>query len=227
MAGGAAVRCWCEVLPVCCCPVLYSYVGRGGVRSPTGAGHHRPGAGRRGSACPDSSGGRGIIGPAWPVRGDLSSGAGCCCPLLYDYVGRGGGRSPTGAASSARRGAAAGFCLSRQQRRRGVISYRRGIIEPPTENAPEKSPHGKQATKKEVNAARAVSTSFFASFFRGGHSSGVSSGAGGWNPSRAILSRVAFTIYPATLSPAWAAAVFKSSSISFGILIDFVANFDK
>nr|DAH50524.1 MAG TPA: hypothetical protein [Caudoviricetes sp.] len=73
-----------------------------------------------------------------------------------------------------------------------------------------------------------MSTSFFASFFRGGHSSGVSSGAGGgWNPSRAILSRVAFTIYPATLSPAWAAAVFKSSSISFGILIDFVANFDK
>lgn len=85
----------------------------------------------------------------------------------------------------------------------------------------------KTGNKKEVNAARAVSTSFFASFFRGGHSSGVSSGAGGWNPSRAILSRVAFTIYPATLSPAWAAAVFKSSSISFGILIDFVANFDK
>lgn len=32
--------------------------------------------------------------------------------------------------------------------------------------APEKSPHGKRATKKEVNAARAVSTSFFASNFR-------------------------------------------------------------
>ena len=80
------------------CPVLYSYVGRGGVRSPTGAGHHRPGAGRRrGVACPASSGGRGIIGAARPVRGDLSSGAGCCCPLLYSYVGRGGGRSPTGA----------------------------------------------------------------------------------------------------------------------------------
>ena len=47
-----------------------------------------------------------------------------------------------------------------------------------------------------------MSTSFFASFFRIGHFSGVSSGAGGWNPSRAILSRVAFTIYPATLSPA-------------------------
>ena len=120
----------------CCCPLLYSYVGRGGVRSPTGAGHHRPGAGRRrGVACPASSGGgRGIIGQARPVRGDLSSGAGCCCPLLYSYVGRGGGvRSPTGAASSSRHGKAA---------------------------------HRKRATKKEVNAARAVSTSFFASNFR-------------------------------------------------------------
>jgi hypothetical protein len=48
--------------------------------------------GRRGAICPASSGGgRGIIGPARPVRGDLSSGAGCCCPLLYSYVGRGGG----------------------------------------------------------------------------------------------------------------------------------------
>lgn len=55
-----------------------------------------------------------IIGPARPVRGDLSSAAGCCCPLLYSYVGR-----------------------------RGAISYRRGIIEPPTENAPRK-----RATKK-------------------------------------------------------------------------------
>ncbi|MBS6620712.1 MAG: hypothetical protein KH315_00840 [Faecalibacterium prausnitzii] len=84
-------------------------------RQNPGGGHHRPGAGRAelvtachrfdpapggrlGAICPASSGGgRGIIGPARPVRGDLSSGAGCCCPLLYSYVGRGGGRSPTGA----------------------------------------------------------------------------------------------------------------------------------
>jgi hypothetical protein len=99
MAGGAAVWCWCDVLPVCCCPVLYSYVGRGGVRSPTGAGIIGPARGG-GGARPvqrSAAGGRGIIGPAWPVRGDLSSGAGCCCPLLYSYVGRGGVRSPTGA----------------------------------------------------------------------------------------------------------------------------------
>jgi hypothetical protein len=93
-------------------------------RQNTGGGHHRPGAGRaelvtachrfdparggrRGAIRPASSGGgRGIIGPARPVRGDLSSGAGCRCPLLYDYVGRGGARSPTGAGiiGPARRG---------------------------------------------------------------------------------------------------------------------------
>ena len=147
MAGGAAVWCWYDVRAGCCCPLLYSYVGRGGVRSPTGAAssarrgagrgrggacpaaagggrdllparHHRPGARawRRGATCPASSGGgRGIIGPARPVRGDLSSAAGCCCPLLYSYVGR-----------------------------RGAISYRRrgrGVIHG-------KAAHGKRATKK-------------------------------------------------------------------------------
>ena len=129
MAGGAAVWCWCDVLPVCCCPVLYSYVGRGGGRSPTGAassarrgaaagrglssvqrraGHHRPGAGRRrGVACPAFSGGR--------VRS------------------------------------------SHRRRGRGVIHGKA---------AHGNAAHGKRATKKEVNAARAVSTSFFASNFR-------------------------------------------------------------
>ena len=177
MAGGAAVWCWCDVLPVCCFPVLYSYVGRGGVRSPTGAGHHRPGAARRGAwACPAAAGGgrdllparassarrgaargvglssgggrrarsptgAGIIGPARPVRGDLSSGAGCCCPLLYSYVGRGGGRSPTGAASSARRGAVAGRGLSSVQRWRSPTGAA-------SSSRPRKTPHGKRATKK-------------------------------------------------------------------------------
>ena len=65
---------------------------------------------------PARGGRRGIIGPAWPVLGDLSSGAGCCCPLLYSYVGRRraisyrrGHHRPgawcRSAASSARRGA--------------------------------------------------------------------------------------------------------------------------
>ena len=84
----------------CCCPLLYSYVGRGGARSPTGAGIIGPARGCGGIIGP-ARGCGGIIGPAWPVRGDLSSGAGCCCPLLYSYVGR-----------------------------RGAISYRRGIIGP-------------------------------------------------------------------------------------------------
>lgn len=94
-----------------------------------------------------------------------------------------------------------------------------------------KAAHGKRPTekgnKKEVGAARAVSTSFFASFFRGGYSSGVSSGAGGWNPSRAILSRVAFTIYPATLSPAHFAAVFTCSYSSGINRVATVLNLDK
>ena len=73
------------------------------------------GAPRAAAVCPYTVGPLGrYIGPARPVRGDLSSAAGCCCPLLYSYVGR-----------------------------RGAISYRRGIIEPPTENAPRK-----RATKK-------------------------------------------------------------------------------
>ena len=114
----------------------------GGGRDLLPARHHRPGARawRRGATCPASSGGgRGIIGPARPVRGDLSSAAGCCCPLLYSYVGR-----------------------------RGAISYRRGIIEPLTENAPRK-----RATKKEVGAAAGRVYLFFRvifpgrSFFRG------------------------------------------------------------
>lgn len=54
-----------------------------------------------------------------------------------------------------------------------------------------------------------------------------SSAAGSWKPSRFIRSSVAVKIYFATLSPAFVAAVFKFSSISFGILIDFVENFDK
>lgn len=113
MAGGAAVWCRYDVRAGCCCPLLYSYVGRGGVRSPTGAG---------------------IIGPArgggwaWPVQ---------------------------------------------RRRAAGAISYRRGIIEPPRESRPRKTPHGKRATKKEVDAAAGRVYLFFRvmlpgrSFFRG------------------------------------------------------------
>ena len=130
-----------------------------------GGGHHRPGAGRAElvTACHrfDPARGGGGASSARPVRGDLSSGAGCCCPLLYSYVGRGGGRSPTGAASSARRGAVAGRGLSSVQRWRG-----RSPTGAASSSRPRKTPHGKRATKKEVGAARAVSTSFFASNFR-------------------------------------------------------------
>ena len=76
LLSGAAVWCWCEVLPVRCCPLLYSYVGRGGGRSPTGAGIIGPARGadrRRGAACPAFSGGgrghhrRGLSGAICPV----------------------------------------------------------------------------------------------------------------------------------------------------------------
>ena len=96
-----------------------------------------------------------------------------------------------------------------------------------------KAAHGKRPTenRQQKRGRRGAGRVylFFRVKFSGGwnHPPPVLLSSGGWNPSRAILSRVAFTIYPATLSPAWAAAVFKSSSISFGILIDFVANFDK
>jgi hypothetical protein len=97
--------------------------------------------------------------------------------------------------------------------------HRAATEKPPTENGQQK--------RGRRGAGRVYL--FFRVKFSGGwnHPPPVLLSSGGWNPSRAILSRVAFTIYPATLSPAWAAAVFKSSSISFGILIDFVANFDK
>ena len=111
----------------------------------------RPGAGRRrGAICPASSGGgRGIIGPARPVRGDLSSGAGCCCPLLYSYVGRRG-------AISYRRGhhRGGGGAWPVQQRRRGAIfppaagpgcDPRKSR---PRKTPPQKTPHGKGQQKK-------------------------------------------------------------------------------
>ncbi|WP_208894173.1 hypothetical protein, partial [Faecalibacterium prausnitzii] len=108
---------------------------------------------------------------------------------------------------------------SHRRRGRGVIHGKAAHGKRPTEN--------RQQKRGRRGAGRVYL--FFRVKFSGGwnHPPPVLLSSGGWNPSRAILSRVAFTIYPATLSPAWAAAVFKSSSISFGILIDFVANFDK
>ena len=156
-----------------CCPLLYGYVGRGGVRSPTGAASSARRGQRRGVACPAfSGGGRGIICPAWPVRGDLSSGAGCCCPLLYSYVGRRGAISYRrghhlpgvggGGVLPVQTAAAAGCDLLPARHHRAATG------KPPTENAPRKTPHGKRATKKRQTRRRAVSTSFFASIFRGG-----------------------------------------------------------
>jgi hypothetical protein len=106
---------------------------------------------------------RGIIGAGRPVRGDLSSGAGCCRPLLYSYVGRGGVRSPTGAGIiGPARGAA---CPVSSSGGRGIIGpawhHRAAHGKRPGKIAPRKT-----GNKKEVNAARAVSTSFFASNFR-------------------------------------------------------------
>ena len=159
MAGGAAVWCRYDVRAGCCCPLLYSYVGRGGVRSPTGAG---------------------IIGPA---RG----GGGA---WRRAYGGR-RARSPTGAASSARRGLSGAICpavrgaaalsyIALCRARRGAISYRRGhhrpgagrrrgvacpaaaggggdllparhhraaTGKPPRESRPRKTPHGKRPTE--------------------------------------------------------------------------------
>ena len=108
---------------------------------------------------------------------------------------------------------------SHRRRGRGVIHGKAAHGKRPTEN--------RQQKRGRPGAGRVYL--FFRVKFSGGwnHPPPLLLSSGGWNPSRAILSRVAFTIYPATLSPAWAAAVFKSSSISFGILIDFVANFDK
>ncbi|MFR5706730.1 MAG: hypothetical protein ACLUEF_13550 [Faecalibacterium prausnitzii] len=156
-----------------CCPLLYAYVGRGGVRSPTGAASSARRGRRRGVACPAfSGGGRGIIGPARPVRGDLSSGAGCCCPLLYSYVGRRGAISYRrghhlpgvggGGVLPVQTAAAAGCDLLPARHHRAATG------KPPTENAPRKT-----GNKKEVDAAAGRVYLFFRvilsgrSFFRG------------------------------------------------------------
>ena len=181
MAGGAAVWCWCDVLPVCCCPVLYSYVGRGGVRSPTGAGIIGP-----------ARGGGGVL----PVQRPAAAGA-----IFTSAAGPG--------------------CDPRKSRPRKTPHGKR-----PTENAPRKTGNKKRGKR---GAGRVYL--FFCVKFSGGwnHPPPVllSSTSGGWNPSRAIRSRVAVRIYPATLSPELVAAAVKFSSSSFGIRIDFVMNFDK
>jgi hypothetical protein len=135
-----------------------------------------------------------------------------------------GGCNLPGAGRRPHRG---GAILSRS----AAISPAASGIKPPTENAPEKSPHGKRATKKRGKRGAGRVYLFFRVKFSGGwnHPPPVllSSTSGGWNPSRAIRSRVAVRIYPATLSPELVAAAVKFSSSSFGIRIDFVMNFDK
>lgn len=80
MAGGAAVWCWCEVLPGCCCPLLYSYVGRGGVRSPTGAAsssrHGKAAHGKHPTEKGQQKRGRRGGGPCLPLFSRQSFGAG-------------------------------------------------------------------------------------------------------------------------------------------------------
>nr|UVY41010.1 MAG: hypothetical protein [Bacteriophage sp.] len=108
-------------------PVLYSYVGRG-------RGWYGAGGAAVWCRC-----------EVWPVWAAVWG----CCPLLYSYVGRGGARSPTGAGIiGPARGGGGARPVQCPAAAGGASSARRGIIEPPTENAPEKSPHGKRATKK-------------------------------------------------------------------------------
>jgi len=52
-AGGAAVWCWYDVRAGCCCPLLYSYVGRGRGAAVVFIGRARPHRG--GASCPVSS----------------------------------------------------------------------------------------------------------------------------------------------------------------------------
>ena len=182
MAGGAAVWCWYDVRAGCCCPLLYSYVGRGGVvwvAALSVAGGVLP-IGRAvpigaAASCPASTPAAvrwcavaGAISPGRAVVRIDPARRAVLLSLILCSVGGGvelspasprGGCNLPGAGRRPHRG---GAILSRS----AAISPAASGIKPPTENAPEKSPHGKRATKKEVNAARAVSTSFFASNFR-------------------------------------------------------------
>ena len=120
MAGGAAVWCWYDVRAGCCCPLLYSYVGRGVVRSPTGAG---------------------IIGPArgGPVQRRRAAGAisyrrglsGAICPA---------GRGAAVLSYIAMYGVAAGDLLPARH-------HRAATGKPPTENDPRKTGNKKRGRR--------------------------------------------------------------------------------
>ena len=102
--------------------------------------------------------------------------------------------------------------------RSAAISPAAGGIELPTENAPEKSPHGKRATKKRGKRGAGRVYLFFRVKFSGGwnHPPPVllSSTLGGWNPSRSMRAAQASIIYRCMLCPASAAAarIFAPSS---------------
>ena len=166
MAGGAAVWCWYDVRAGCCCPLLYSYVGRGGGRSPTGAGIIGParvGPVQRRRAAGAISYRRGLSGAICPA------GRGAAALSYIAMYGAAAGDLLPARASSARRGAAAGRGLSSGGGRRArsptgaASSSRHG-----------KAAHGKRATKKEVDAAAGRVYLFFRvilpgrSFVRGG-----------------------------------------------------------
>jgi hypothetical protein len=121
--------------------------------------------------------------------------------------------------------------VSRQQQRRAgaIFTPAAGPGCDPRKSRPRKTPHGKQATKKRGRRGAGRVYLFFRVKFSGGwnHPPPVLLSSGGWNPSRAILSRVAFTIYPATLSPAHCAAVFTRSYSSGINRVATVLNLDK
>ena len=149
MAGGAAVWCWYDVRAGCCCPLLYSYVGRRGAISY-----------RRGIIGP-ARGGGGVLPVQRPAAAGVASSArrglsGAICPAgrgaaVLSYIAMYGaaGRDLLPArASSARRGAAAGAACPASSGGGVRSPTGAGIIEPPRESRPRKTPHGKGQQKR-------------------------------------------------------------------------------
>lgn len=157
---------------------------------------HRFDPARRGGGA--SSARRGLSGAIYPA------GRGGAAALSYIAMyGAAGCDLLPARASSARRGAAAWRGLSSVQRRRA-----RSSTGAASSSRHGKAAHGKRPTengqqKRGRRGAGRVYL-FFRVKFSGGwnHPPPVLLSSGGWNPSRAILSRVAVKMYPCTLSPA-------------------------
>lgn len=191
----------------------------------------------------------GILSSVHPGGGEVCAVAGAISPAAFcpHRPGAAGGASlPYTMQCGRRGGAVARIAPGRVQSPRGgpsSASGRRDAVQIGGDlpgGGRHRTAHGKRpgkiAPRKTGNKKRGKRGAgrvylFFRVKFSGGwnHPPPVllSSTLGGWNPSRAIRSRVAVRIYPATLSPELVAAAVKFSSSSFGIRIDFVINFDK